>query len=132
MGETHVQQPLVMVVEDELLLHESLEDALGTAGFSVAFVQSGEEAALLLRGHSAEYKALIVDIHLHGRMVGWDLAKSARQLNPEIPIVYTTAGRAHEWPSSGVPSSLLVQKPFAPAQLVTAVSQLLNKGPRAA
>ena len=112
-----MQQPLVMIVEDELLLHESLEDAL---------------AALLLRGHSAEYKALIVDIHLRGRMVGWDLAKLARQLNPEIPIVYTTAGRAHEWPSSGVPSSLLVQKPFAPAQLVTAVSQLLNKGPRAA
>ena len=52
----NVQQPLVMVVEDELLLHESLEDALDTAGFSVAFVQSREEAALLLRGHSAEYK----------------------------------------------------------------------------
>ena len=55
----------------------------------MAFVQSGEEAALLLRGHSTEYKALIVDIHLRGRMVGWDLAKLARQLNPEIPIVYT-------------------------------------------
>jgi hypothetical protein len=65
----------------------------------------------------------------HGGPKSPDLA---RQLNPEIPIVYTTAGRAHEWPSSGVPSSLLVQKPFAPAQLVTAVSQLLNKGPRAA
>jgi hypothetical protein len=28
----------------------------------------------------------------------------------------------------GVPNSLLLAKPFAPAQLVTAISQLLNAG----
>jgi DNA-binding response OmpR family regulator len=117
------ERPLVLVVEDEILLHETLEDALGGAGF----VQSAEEAAVLLRGHSADYAALIIDITLRGHMVGWDLAKLARELNPQFPIVYTTAGRGDEWPSHGVPYSVLVQKPFAPAQLVTAVSQLLNK-----
>jgi hypothetical protein len=30
--------------------------------------------------------------------------------------------------SKGVPNSILLKKPFAPAQLVTAVSQLLNAG----
>lgn len=30
--------------------------------------------------------------------------------------------------SHGVPNSIPLQKPFAPAQLVTAVSQLLNAG----
>jgi hypothetical protein len=29
----------------------------------------------------------------------------------------------------GVPSSIMLAKPFAPAQLVTAVAQLLNGGP---
>jgi DNA-binding response OmpR family regulator len=128
MGEMHLHQPLVMVVEDELLLHEGIEEALRAAGFAVAFVQSAEEGSVLLRGPSADYKALIVDINLRGRMLGWDLAKVARQVKPEMAIVYTTAGRGDEWPSHGVPFSLLVQKPFAPAQLVTAVSQLLNKG----
>jgi len=33
-----------------------------------------------------------------------------------------------EWGSQGVPNSILLTKPFAPAQLVTAVSQLLNSG----
>jgi hypothetical protein len=37
-----------------------------------------------------------------------------------------------EWSSRGVPNSILLQKPFAPAQLVTAVSQLLNAGPTTA
>jgi hypothetical protein len=35
---------------------------------------------------------------------------------------------AADWASKGVPNSIMLAKPFAPAQLVTAVSQLLNTG----
>jgi hypothetical protein len=38
---------------------------------------------------------------------------------------------SEQWPIQGVPNSLLLQKPFAPVQLVTAVSQLLNASPPA-
>jgi hypothetical protein len=43
------------------------------------------------------------------------------------PVVYLTGESADAWGSQGVPNSLL-RKLFAPAQLVTAVSQLLNTG----
>jgi hypothetical protein len=33
-----------------------------------------------------------------------------------------------QWASNGVPNSIMLEKPFAPAQLITAVSQLLNVG----
>jgi hypothetical protein len=36
-----------------------------------------------------------------------------------------TVNRGHEWPSRGVPNSIVLQKPFALPQLVTAVSRLL-------
>jgi hypothetical protein len=36
-----------------------------------------------------------------------------------------TGASANQWPSRGVPNSILLEKPFAPAQLVTAVSELL-------
>jgi hypothetical protein len=39
-----------------------------------------------------------------------------------------TGAAAEEWGAHGVPNSILLTKPFAPAQLVTAVSQLLNAG----
>ena len=39
-----------------------------------------------------------------------------------------TGSEAQEWASKGVPNSILVTKPFAPAQIVTAVAQLLNLG----
>jgi hypothetical protein len=46
-------------------------------------------------------------------------------------VVYVTGAAAAEWSSKGVPNSLIIQKPFAPAQVVTAVSQLLNAPPTA-
>jgi len=39
-----------------------------------------------------------------------------------------TGAATDQWASQGVPNSILLQKPFAPAQLVTAISQLLNIG----
>jgi hypothetical protein len=39
-----------------------------------------------------------------------------------------TGVAADDWLAEGVPNSILLKKPFAPAQLVTAVSQLLNAG----
>ncbi|WP_346658485.1 hypothetical protein [Bradyrhizobium sp. 179] len=39
-----------------------------------------------------------------------------------------TGSHAEAWKSQGVPNSILIEKPFAPAQLVAAVSQLLNVG----
>ncbi len=44
------------------------------------------------------------------------------------PDVFLTAASADKWASEGVPNSVLLTKPFAPAQLVTAISQLLNDG----
>jgi len=61
-------------------------------------------------------------------MNGWQVAKAAREIDPTFPIVYMTGAAAGDWPSHGLPNSILLEKPFAPAQLVTAVSQLLNAG----
>jgi hypothetical protein len=37
-----------------------------------------------------------------------------------------TGAAADQWAAQGVPNSILLEKPFAPAQLVIAISQLLN------
>ena len=42
-------------------------------------------------------------------------------------MIYTTTASVDEWSANGVPKSLLLTKPFAVAQVVTAVSQLLNE-----
>jgi CheY-like chemotaxis protein len=77
----------------------------------------------------AKYRALITDVNLASRerITGWEVARRARELNDRLPVIYMTGGNGHEWASQGVPNSILVSKPFAVAQIVVAVSQLLNE-----
>lgn len=118
----------VLVVEDEVLIQEMVRDALSEGGFETETTTSGEDAIAILEDTKSNHRALITDIKLRGRLTGWDVAKRAREINPDIPIVYMTGDAADEWTSHGVPNSVLLNKPFAPAQVVTAVSQLLNAG----
>jgi DNA-binding response OmpR family regulator len=120
---------VVLVVEDEASIQDMVEDALSEGGFKSEIVSSGEEAITLLQGHREDYRALITDINLSGRLTGWDVARRARELRPEVPVVYMSGASGDQWASQGVPNSLLLVKPFAPAQIVTAVSQLLNRVP---
>ena len=119
---------MVLIVEDDVLIQSMVEEALHEAGFETAIAPSAEEAVTLIKGKVMNYRALVTDINLRGRMTGWEVAKQARQIEPEFPIVYMTGAAADDWASHGVPNSILLVKPFAPAQLVTAVSQLLNVG----
>ena len=119
---------LIMIVEDDHLIQNLVEDALSDGGFESAIAGSGEEAVTLLRGNRHQYRALVTDINLLGRLDGWEVARQAREIDPAFPIIYMTGAAADQWASHGVPNSILLTKPFAPAQLVTAVSQLLNTG----
>lgn len=122
--------PIVLIVEDDEGIQSVVEDALREGGFEIAIAPTAEEAVTLLKGKVANYRALVTDINLKGRMNGWEVAKRAREIDPAFPIIYMTGAAANDWPSHGVPNSLLLEKPFAPAQLLTAVSQLLNASPQ--
>jgi DNA-binding response OmpR family regulator len=117
---------VIMVVEDEQLIRNLVEEALSDGGFEPSISASGEEAVTLLRGNRNHYRALVTDINLLGRIDGWEVARQAREIDPTFPVVYMTGAAADQWASHGVPNSILLTKPFAPAQLVTAISNLLN------
>jgi DNA-binding response OmpR family regulator len=118
----------VMVIEDDQSIQSVVEEALSDGGFEPVIASSGEEALALLSG--SNYRALVIDIKLgKDRIKGWDVARRARAMNPVLPVVYITGANADEWPVQGVPNSIVLTKPFAPAQLVTAVSQLLTEAP---
>jgi DNA-binding response OmpR family regulator len=115
-----------LVIEDDETIQNIVEEALAEGGFESAIAASGEESRYPIEGKKTPYRALVTDINLKGTMDGWEVGKHAREIDPEFPIVYMTGAAADQWASNGVPNSILLTKPFAPAQLVTAVSQLLN------
>ncbi|WP_439395417.1 response regulator [Bradyrhizobium sp. PMVTL-01] len=124
-----MQSPLrILIVEDDYLIAEMVREALAEGGFETEVVPSGQEALALL-DDDRKYRALVTDINLQDEHTGWQVAKRARELSADLPVVYMTGAAADEWASRGVPNSVLLTKPFAPAQVVTAVSQLLNDTP---
>src|ERR1700758_2924030 len=119
--------PSILVIEDEYFLQADLEKVLTEAGFATDIVSSGEEALTLLMDGPKRPSGLGKDIKLAGRLTGWEVAKRIREKNPSFPVIYVTA-HDRDWAAQGVPNSIVIPKPFAPAQLVTAISNLLNAG----
>jgi DNA-binding response OmpR family regulator len=120
----------VLVVEDEVLIQNVVEDALSEGGFKVVIAGTGEDAMRLFDGEQTKFCALVTDVNLgRDRLTGWDVARRAREIFADLPIVYMTGDSAAEWSSQGVPNSVLLVKPFAPIQIVTAIAQLLNMTP---
>ena len=123
------QSLLILLAEDEPLIALALQDALHEAGFATHDVITGEEALDVLDSDHQALSGVITDIKLGGKVDGWEVGRHARELVPRIPIVYISGDSGHEHTAMGVPESLMLQKPFAPAQLITAISSLLNALP---
>ena len=118
--------PSLLYVEDEPLILELGVTALEEAGFEVTALPKGSDAMVLLTERGRDFKALITDIDLGGQPNGWDVAKHARELFADIPIIYVSGASSHDWPSLGVPGSVMLVKPYAAAQLVVAVSSAIQ------
>jgi DNA-binding response OmpR family regulator len=119
---------VVLVVEDNALIHDLLGEALIDGGFRVAQASTGADALAMLEAPEAAFRALVTDINLEpGPSTGWDIAKRAREINSKLAVIYMTGNSEHQYASNGVPDSIMLTKPFAPAQLIAAVSQLLNE-----
>jgi DNA-binding response OmpR family regulator len=117
---------LLLVVEDDPATGAEIKGVLEEAGFRVLLAPSGEKATAAFDENAGEIGGLIADVKLGGNISGWNVARHARETYPELPVVYVTGFYIEDWASQGVPKSIIVQKPFAPAQIITAISSLLN------
>jgi DNA-binding response OmpR family regulator len=122
-----IDRPTLLLVEDEPLITELIEVNLRDAGFDVVAIGDAGHAIDELERQPNRFCGLITDIRMAGGN-GWDIARRARELSPGLPVVYITGDSYGEWTSMGVPNSLLIEKPFAPAQIVVAIANLINAG----
>lgn len=122
-----MDQNVVLVVEDETLIMLDVQEGLEDAGYAVRCAKNADEAFAQFDREPSRIKALVTDIKLGSGASGWEVAVHVRESLPTIPVVYMSGDSASEWSSRGVPNSVMIQKPFALAQIVTAVSSLLNQ-----
>jgi DNA-binding response OmpR family regulator len=116
----------LLVAEDEDLLRDLLEEVLTDAGFEVVVASDGMQAMGKLDADGPRLRAIITDINLGAGPDGWAVSRHARDVIPNVPVVYVSGHSLHDWPLKGVPNSLFLPKPFKLSQLVLAVSTLLT------
>ena len=117
--------PIILLVEDEPLIRTALADALHDGGYSLVEAENGTAAKDAI-GSGGSLSGLLTDVRLGSGPNGWEVARDARHAFPNLAVVYMTGDSAADWTSEGVPNSVLLQKPFATAQVITAISTLLN------
>ena len=123
---TDPETPLLLYVEDEVLIRVAAIDGLEEAGYRLVAAKSGAQALDLLEKHSAELRGVVTDINLGTGIDGWEVARTAREAIGGLPVIYVSAASQEEWTSRGVPGSVMIAKPFATAQVVVAISSLMT------
>ncbi len=116
----------VLFVEDEFLISEWVAQSLLEQGFEVQTVSNAADALRHLA--SVAVDVLFTDINLPGEMDGAELARRARQLQPQLPVIYASARATLLKQEARVPGSIVVPKPYEP----TLVGRLLTAATNAA
>jgi CheY-like chemotaxis protein len=118
-------RPVLLVVEDDFLVRLTLADGLADAGFEVLEAGDGQEALALLVERS-DIDAMLTDINLPGGSDGFALARAARVLRPDLPILYASGRYAGVEEGRGVAGARFLAKPFTPSLAVEVLTGLIN------
>jgi two-component system, response regulator PdtaR len=102
----------VLMVEDEFFIAEWVAESLSDLGFAVEIASNARDALRLLQ--SASVDVLFTDINLPGGIDGAALARQARQLLPELPVIYASARITMLEPKARVRGAAFVRKPYEP------------------
>jgi CheY-like chemotaxis protein len=121
------QGELILIAEDEPLVRELAVQLLERAGYRVLAAHDGAHALQLFAEHGHDVQLVVLDLMMpngDGRAV----RRSIRERRPEVPILFATGyadrdrlGRLQE-----AITDPLIEKPYDPSTLLTAVRTILD------
>jgi two-component system, response regulator PdtaR len=111
-----LREPVLLVVEDEVLIRLSTSDFLRNEGFTVLEAGSGREALTLLKVRS-DVSVVVTDIHMAGALEGLDLIRELRKSFPAVKIVTASAYQITEAVESSTHQAIFVGPPFVCHQI---------------
>ena len=124
MAQTGRKRPVVLVVEDELLIRMDAVDMLRGAGFDVIEAVNADEAIMILEGGST-IDVVFTDIQMPGSMDGLKLAQAVRGRWPPIKII-ATSGHVHVSETELPEGGRFLPKPYNPMQVTGVLRELIR------
>jgi FixJ family two-component response regulator len=123
--ERAIQRPLVVVVDDDESVRESLPDLLGEFGFRARVFSSAED--FLVSDSYGQTKCLVLDIAMPG-MTGLDLQQELKVREYKVPIIFITAQKNESVRKRALESGAVevLHKPFSDTTLLKALNTALG------
>jgi CheY-like chemotaxis protein len=110
-----LNQPTVLLVEDEPLVRATQVDILQEAGFWVLEAQDADEAFEILK-RRVGVKVVLTDVDMPGSLDGFEFSRLVAQGWPEVGVL-VISGKAFPEEGDLPPSAVFLPKPVRPDAL---------------
>jgi len=116
----------VLLAEDESALGTIVKESLESRNFEVIYCTDGEEAMMAYKNEAPDI--LVLDVMMP-KMDGFSVAKTVRQLNSAIPIIFLTAKSRTVDVIEGFGNGAndYIKKPFSMEELIVRINALLDR-----
>jgi FixJ family two-component response regulator len=120
---------IVVAVDDDFRVRESLESLVESAGYEPVVFSSAEE--FLQSGTLTAATCVITDVRMPG-MDGIELQRRIRLVRPELPVIFISAHNSAETRQKALDEGAVtfLYKPFNAADLVAAIQAALANAPK--
>ena len=121
-----VGKHLVVGVDDDFRLRESLKSLVESAGYAATVYSSAEE--FLQSGSLASAACLVTDVRMPG-MNGIELQSRVRLERPELPVIFISAHQDDEARERALDegATKFLYKPFDGAELLRTIEDALKE-----
>ncbi len=118
-----LNRPVVLLVEDELLVRLTQVEVLREAEFWVVEAQDADEAFDLLKNRP-DINVVLTDVNMPGSIDGFEFARLVRQGWPDVGVL-VISGKVAPKPGDLPDGTHFLQKPVMPGKLVEALRQVM-------
>lgn len=118
----------VLIIDDEPTVRMLVADVLHEAGYTAIEAEDGPTGLKLLQSNP-QVALLVTDVGLPGGMNGRQVADAARQLQPELKVLFITGYAENAAISGGhlEPGMAVMTKPFVMAELAHKITELIER-----
>ena len=116
----------ILLLEDDVALHETLKDFLESLGYEVVGSYDGEDA--LEKVYEKRFDLLLLDVNVP-KIRGFELLEQIRQANDNTPAIFITSLSGIADLESGYESGCddYIKKPFALKELQLRIETILKR-----
>ena len=115
----------ILVIDDDLVLLQTVKSLLGKRGFNVVTSSSGQKGLDMLRDTARDICVVVLDYRMPG-LNGDETLKVIKQLSPNAKVIGLTAVDLDSVPEAYLDGGdKLLTKPVIATQLISAIDEFL-------